>query len=186
MEELDYLAFLLQNMTRAELIENLYLSADDGSIDAENIPSDNESSVGEDMNDDNLEDNCDNVPVLNIFSDTASDTEEEIIPLKDLQARLPSEKHILQRRESLSDQPVWTKDNSPFENTTSFTSASGVSDFIKHQIDLLSPAIQGSLRQNTSQHIAPEEDVHCAAQVKDRYEQIGCIKHVQSALYGKR
>ncbi|KAG5890409.1 hypothetical protein JTB14_026290 [Gonioctena quinquepunctata] len=107
-------------------------------IDAESIPSDNESSVGEDMNDDNLEDNSDDVPVPDIFSEPDSDTEEDIIPLKDLQARLLSKKHISQQRESLSDQPVWTKDNPPFENTTFFTSPSGVPDFIKNQTDLLS------------------------------------------------
>ncbi|KAG5858360.1 hypothetical protein JTB14_023400 [Gonioctena quinquepunctata] len=208
MDELDYLSFTLQNMTKAELIENLYLSDDDGNIDVESIPSDNESSVGEDMNDDN----SDNVPVPDIFSDSDSDTEEDIIPL-DLQARLLSKKHVSQQRESLSDQPVWTKDNSPFENTTFFTSASGVADFIKNQTDLMSPGmcqrrvddqktflpqfklkninhswlqIKGFLRQNTSQHIAPEEDVHCAAQVKTNTNQLDVFNMFSTALYGKR
>ncbi|CAG9814606.1 unnamed protein product [Phaedon cochleariae] len=54
MDELvDHLPFTLQNMTKAELIENLYLGDDDGNIDVESIPSDDESLVGDNMSDDN-------------------------------------------------------------------------------------------------------------------------------------
>ncbi|CAH1118118.1 unnamed protein product [Phaedon cochleariae] len=92
MDELvDHLPFTLQNMTKAELIENLYLGDGDGNIDAESISSDDESLVGDNMNDENLEDNSDDVPVSDIFSDTDSDTEEDIILLKDLQARFLSD-----------------------------------------------------------------------------------------------
>lgn len=129
------LLFNLKNMTKAELMENLYLDDDVEmeNFEVQSIPSDSDSLVQEDVISDTDDLNDDQVP--SPFSDSDDDLEEDIITLKELQSRLLDKKRQLQNATTVLDSLNWNKSNPPFSNILDFTSASGVPDFIQNDID---------------------------------------------------
>lgn len=129
------LPFNLKNMTKAELMENLYLDDDVEmeNFEVQSIPSDSDSLVQEDVISDTDDLNDDQVP--SPFSDSDDDLEEDIITLKELQSRLLDKKRQLQNATTVLDSLNWNKSNPPFSNILDFTSASGVPDFIQNYID---------------------------------------------------